>query len=76
MNQLISILESVNPEYDYSTATGLVKERKLSSLELIMLITEISDAFDIEISPEMITPDHFDSAETIYTLIKSIQDGE
>ncbi len=76
MNEIISILQDINPDVDYTTARGLVKDRLISSLELIMLITELSDAFEIEISPEHITPENFDSAETIYDLVMRVQDGE
>ncbi len=76
MNEIISILESIDPDQDYATVTGLVKDRIISSLELIMLITELSDTFEIEISPEQITPENFDSAKSIYDLVMRIQDGE
>ena len=76
MEKLVRILSSINPDVDYASASGLVKDRILTSLELIMLITEICDQFDIEISPELITPENFDSADTILQLIRTIQNGE
>ena len=74
MEKLIGILEEINPDVDYRSAKGLVRDRILTSLELIMLISEICDAYDIEISPELITPENFDSAEKIMQLIRNIMD--
>ena len=76
MEKLIEILEEIHPDVDYLSVKGLVKDRILTSFELVMLLTEISDAYEIEISPELITPENFDSAQTIFQLITDIMNED
>ena len=76
MDKIISILENVHPDVDYRTEKGLVTRRVLNSLEVLMIMTELCDAFDIEIPAEEITPEHFDSAEAIFRMVQDIQEEE
>jgi acyl carrier protein len=41
---------------------------------MVTMVLEISDAFDIEISPVDIVPENFKTVDTIYQLITRLQD--
>ena len=62
MEELIEILESINPDADYETDGGLVDEGILTSFEVVMLVTQIEDVFDVTIPPVKIIPQNFNSA--------------
>ncbi len=69
MDQLLEILEDLHSDIDYETEDGLVDNGILDSLDIVTLITEINDKFDISIPAEEIVPENFNSAEALYALI-------
>ena len=69
MNELISILTDLHPDVDFTAETGLNENGILNSLDIVTLITEINDKFDVMIPAEEIMPENFDSAEALWALI-------
>lgn len=69
MDQLLEILEDLHSDVDYEVEDGLVDNGILDSLDIVTLITEINDKFDISIPAEEIIPENFNSAEALYALI-------
>lgn len=76
MDELLEILEEINPDIDYSTATKLIDDKMLDSFSIVSLVAEISDVFDIEISPKYLIPENFNSAQAMMKMIETIQDEE
>lgn len=76
MDELLEILEEINPDIDYSTATKLIDDKMLDSFSIVSLVAEISDVFDIEISPKYLVPENFNSAQAMMKMIETIQDEE
>lgn len=76
MDELLEILQEINPTIDYVTADNLIDGKLLDSLEIVTLVTEVSDNFDIEISPRYLEPKNFNSAEAIWNMIQEILEDE
>lgn len=76
MDELIEILEDINPDVDYMVSTGLIKEKNLTSLDLAVLIGEISRVFDVTVPAHKITPENFNSAQSIYALIQELDEDD
>ncbi len=74
MNQLIAILSELHDDVDFATETGLVENGILNSLDIVALITEISDKFDVQIPAEEIMPENFDSAAALWALIERLDE--
>ena len=74
MEQLIEILQQLHPDIDFETYDGLVDDGILDSLDIVTLITDINDAFDVSIPAEEILPENFNSAEAILALVEKLQD--
>ena len=74
MEELIEILTDLHPDVDFATKEGLIDERILDSLDIVSLISEIHDHFDVAIPAEEIVPENFNSAEAIYALIRRLED--
>ena len=68
MDELIEILEGINPEVDYSTCETLVADGVLTSFEVVMLVTQIEAA--------RILPENFNSAARIWALIEELEGEE
>lgn len=72
MDELIRILESIHPDVDYRTNDKLIENKVLDSFDIITLISEISEEFDVAIPAEEIIPENFNSAEKLYALIQRL----
>ena len=74
MEELFEILKELHPEVDFETAEGLIDDGILDSLDMVTLVTEVNDRFDVsippeEIIPEEIIPENFNSAKDLWALI-------
>ena len=74
MDELIQILESINPDVDYRKETNLIDGKILDSFDIITIISEINEEFDIAIPAEEIIPENFNSAQKLYELIQRLTD--
>ena len=76
MEELIEILMDIDPTIDYENEKNLIDGKILDSFSIISLISEISDNFDIDISPKYLVPENFNSVEAMWNLIQLIQSEE
>ena len=76
MDELIAILQDIHPDVDYETATNLVDGKILDSFDIISLVSEIADKFDVVVSAEYMIPENFNSAKALWELIEKLQDEE
>ncbi len=74
MDELLEILQDLHPEIDYDSCTTLVDDKILDSFDIVTIISEVNEVFDVAISAEYIKPEYFNSAETLYDLIKKLED--
>ena len=74
MNELIEILNELHDDVDFATETGLIENGILNSLDIVTLITETNDRFDVMIPAEEIMPENFDSAEALWALISRLDE--
>jgi len=70
MEKLIEIMQELHPEVDFASCEGLVDNGVLDSLDIVTLITDINDAFDVSIPAEEILPENFNSAKALWELIE------
>ena len=75
MDELMEILEELRPDVDFENETALIDDGVLDSFDIVALVGELNEAFDIEIKPNNLVPENFNSAEAILALIERI-DGE
>lgn len=76
MNELLEILNDLHPDVDFEIETGLIDNMILDSFDIVTLISEISENYDVTISAEHIIPENFNSAEALYALIQKLEDEE
>lgn len=76
MDELMEILMEIDPDVDYENETQLIDGKVLDSFSIVSLISEISDAFGIEISPKYLVPENFNSAQAMWAMIQKIQEEE
>lgn len=69
MEELLEILKSVRPDVDFENETELIDEGILDSFDVVSIISEIDDKFDIQIRINELDPDNFNSSEAIWDLV-------
>ena len=74
MDELLEILEGLHPDVDFKNETALIEGGILDSFDIVTLISEISETFDVTISAEYIVPENFNSAEALYALIQKLEE--
>lgn len=75
MEQLLNILKEMDDTIDYESEKALIDGEIIDSLDLMELISEMEEAFDITIEMEDIIPENFNSAEAMWELITRLQDN-
>ncbi len=75
MNELLKILRELHPDIDFETATGLVEDSVLTSLDIVTIVTEVADRLDVNIPAEEILPENFDSAAALWQLIQRLDEA-
>ena len=74
MEQLMEILEELRPDVDFENETGLIDNGILDSFDIVSLVTALNDAYDIEIKPNNLVPENFNSAKAMLALVEELQD--
>ena len=74
MEELYDILNGFEPGVDFTTVTDLIDGRILNSLEILSLVAELEDTFDITIPTIEIIPANFNSAQAMWQMICRLQE--
>ncbi|MBR2802576.1 MAG: acyl carrier protein [Erysipelotrichaceae bacterium] len=73
MDKILEILESVRADVDFRNEKKLIDDGVLDSFDIISIVSEFNDAFDIEINVEDLEPDNFNTIEAMKELIDKLQ---
>ena len=76
MEKLMQILNDLRPEVDFEGEEQLIDGEVLDSFDIISLVGELNEAFDVEIGVEDLLPENFNSAKAMLALIERLQNGE
>lgn len=76
MEKVIEILKELHPDVDFEKCTTLIDDKILDSFDIVTLISELSEEFDVDIPVEEIVPENFNSAKAIYDLIERLLEDE
>lgn len=74
MEELMEILNNLHPDVDFETEERLVDDKILDSFDIVSLIAEINETFDIAITAKDILPENFNSAKSLYALIQKLEE--
>ncbi|WP_042705924.1 acyl carrier protein [Methanomicrobium mobile] len=73
MEKILEILKTLHPEYDYEKSTNYLDDGLLDSFDIIALVTELEDNFNIDIDPIEIIPNNFESMNKIKSFVENKQ---
>ncbi len=72
--RVMEILEDIRGDIDFETCTTLIDDGILESLDIVSIVGEFNDAFDVEISVEDLLPENFNSVDAMVELITSAKE--
>ena len=73
--RLYEILEEVRSDVDFRNCKDkLIDDGVLGSFDIIAIIGELNEEFDIEISVDELLPENFNSPEAMMELIQKLQE--
>lgn len=75
MEELLDILKEVNSDVDFENCETLIDDGILDSFDIVSIVGELNDAFDIEITPVDIIPSNFNSAKAMWNMVLRLQDN-
>ncbi|MBO7730124.1 MAG: acyl carrier protein [Lachnospiraceae bacterium] len=73
---LRAILEEIRPDVDFDNETELIDGGVLESMDIVAIVGEIKEAFDVTIGIEQLTPENFNSEDAILELIEQLMEEE
>ncbi len=74
MEKILEILEELHSDIDYMKEEKLVDNKVLDSFDLVTLVSELDDEFDIEITAKDFVPDNFNSVKAIYAMVERLME--
>ena len=74
MEKLLEILTSICPGVDFENETALCDDGLLTSLDIVTIVSELMDEYEIEIDVDDLVPENFNSAESILELVERAKD--
>ena len=73
MDKLLELLKNIRPDVDFENETELIDDGILDSFDVVSIISEIDDAFGVQIRINELDPENFNSAEAIWSLIEKLK---
>ena len=74
MEQLMKILKELRPDVEFEGNKALVDNNELDSFDIVSLVGEMCEAFDVEIGADEIVPENFNSVEAMMAMITRLQE--
>jgi acyl carrier protein len=69
MTRLLEILQSIRPEFDFSTSDDFIADGLLDSFDVVTLVATLDRTYGISIDGVEIVPEHFRNIESITALL-------
>lgn len=76
MERVLEILTDVRPDVDFMNETKLIDDGIIDSFDIIAIVSELNDEFDVQIPIDELEPDNFNTVQAIYELIVKLQEED
>ena len=72
MQKVVEILKNLHSDVDWENESGLIDDGLLDSFDIIALVGDLNEGFDVFVELEHLEPDNFNSVGAILELLKSL----
>ncbi len=74
MEKIIEILESIRSDVDFANEEKLIDDGILDSFDIVAVVGELCDEYDITITVDDMDPENFNSVKAIKDLVDRLMD--
>ena len=72
--QVMEILKDIRSDIDFENSGKLIDDGILESLDIVAIVGEFNEEFDVEISVDDLLPENFNSVDAMVELITRSQE--
>ena len=76
MERILEILKSIRSDIDFEKETKLIDDGILDSFDIVSIVAELCEEYDVTITIDQLEPENFNSAAAMLDLVNSILDEE
>ena len=73
MDRLMEILKGIRPDVDFANETALIDDGILDSFDVVSIISELDNEFDVQVRITELDPENFNSIEAIWNLVQELK---
>lgn len=73
MEKLMEILKGIRPDVDFENETALIDDGILDSFDVVSIISELDNEFDVQVRITELDPENFNSVEAIWQLVQTLK---
>lgn len=70
--KVMDILMDVRPDVDFENEKKLIADGILESFDIMSIVAELQDEFDVKIRPKDLVPDNFNSVDAMVAMIQRL----
>ena len=67
--EILGLLQELHEDVDFELEDALVDDKVLDSFDLVTLVTELNETFDVEVTAREFIPENFNSLDTLTDMI-------
>ena len=72
MEEILAILQEIRPDVDFLGEERLIDDGILDSFDIISIVADFNEAFDISIDVDDLEPDNFNTVKAMQELIERL----
>ena len=73
MEELRTILEEIRHDVDFDVEKELIDGKVLDSFDIIAIVSELNQNYDLRINVNDLLPENFNSIEAIWELVQKLK---
>ena len=73
IGRFVEILEGIRPDVDFHNEQKLIDNGILDSFDIVSIISELNDEYEIAIRVNELSPENFNSVEAIMRMVERLQ---
>lgn len=71
--KILQVLSEIRPDINFETAERLITDGVLDSFDIIQVVLELNETFDVEMSVNDLQPENLDNVSAMIELITRLQ---
>ena len=73
MEKLLELLKGIRPDVNFEDETALIDDGILDSFDVVSIISELDDVFNVQVRISELDPENFNSVESIWKLVQELK---